>query len=46
MEFIISKLLIGMKISSEIELGIDHSEYSHTTKLADTTIKSLATDFN
>ena len=34
------------KSSSEIELGIDHSEYSHTTKLADTTIKSLATDFN
>ena len=34
------------KSSSEIELGIDHSEYSHTTKLADTTIKSLAADFN
>ena len=34
------------KSSLEIELGIDHSEYSHTTKLADTTIKSLATDFN
>tara|TARA_B100000902_G_scaffold68034_1_gene74175 strand:+ start:109 stop:699 length:591 start_codon:yes stop_codon:yes gene_type:complete len=34
------------KSSSEIEIGIDHSEYSHTTKLADTTIKSLAADFN
>ena len=34
------------KSSSEIEIGIDHSEYSHTTKLADTTIKSLSTDFN
>ena len=34
------------KSSSEIEIGIDHSEYSHSTKLADTTIKSLAADFN
>ena len=34
------------KSSSEIEVGIDHSEYSHTTKLADTTIKSLSADFN
>jgi hypothetical protein len=34
------------KISSEIEIGIDHSEYSHTTKLADTTIKSLSADFS
>ena len=34
------------KISSEIEIGIDHSEYSHTTKLANTTIKSLSTDFS
>ena len=32
--------------SSEIELGIDHIEYSHTTKLNDLTIKSLSTDFN
>jgi hypothetical protein len=34
------------KISSEIEIGIDHSEYSNTTKLADTTIKSLSADFS
>ena len=34
------------KSSSEIEIGIDHSEYSHTTKLADTTIKSLSADFS
>ena len=34
------------KNSSEIEIGIDHSEYSHTTKLADTTIKSLSADFS
>ena len=32
--------------SKEIELGIDHKEYSHTTKLTDETIKSLSTDFN
>ena len=29
-----------------IELGIDHSEYSHSTKLNDFTIKSLSKDFN
>ena len=34
------------KDSSEIEIGIDHTEYSHMTKLADTTIKSLSADFN
>ena len=34
------------KNSSEIEIGIDHSEYSHTTKLASVTIKSLSSDFN
>ncbi|MDC0403069.1 DUF3501 family protein [Candidatus Pelagibacter sp.] len=34
------------KNSSEIEIGIDHTEYSHTTKLADVTIKSLSADFN
>ena len=28
-----------------IELGIDHSEYSHSTKLNDLTIKSLSKDF-
>jgi hypothetical protein len=34
------------KNSSEIEIGIDHAEYSHTTKLAGVTIKSLSADFN
>ena len=34
------------KSSSEIEIGIDHPEYSHTTKLASVTIKSLSSDFN
>ena len=32
--------------SSEIEIGINHKEYSHMTKLPDETIKSLSTDFN
>ena len=31
---------------SNIELGIDHEEYSHTTKMNDLTIKSLSLDFN
>ncbi|MDA8742977.1 DUF3501 family protein [Candidatus Pelagibacter bacterium] len=34
------------KNSSEIEIGIDHAEYSHTTKLAGVTKKSLSADFN
>ena len=34
------------KNSSEIEIGIDHAEYSHATKLAGVTIKSLSADFN
>jgi hypothetical protein len=29
----------------EIELGIDHKEYSHTTKLSEENISSLAADF-
>lgn len=29
-----------------IELGIDHKEYSHSTKLSDNTIKALSSDFN
>ena len=32
--------------SAEILLGIDHVEYSHTTKLTDGVIKSLLADFN
>ena len=31
--------------SSEIELGIDHKEYSHSTKLSKENITSLSTDF-
>ena len=31
--------------SSSIELGINHKEYSHSTKLNDSTIKSLSADF-
>ena len=29
-----------------IELGIDHKEYSHTTKLTEENIKNLSSDFN
>ena len=32
--------------SSEIELGIDHKEYSHSTKLSKENIVSLSTDFD
>ena len=32
--------------SLKAEIGIDHKEYSHTTKLTDVTLKSLAADFN
>ena len=32
--------------SSLIEIGIDHNEYSHSTKLSDRTVKSLSADFN
>ena len=41
-----SEQIAKFKNSSEIEIGIDHSEYSHMTKLADTTIKSLSSDFS
>ena len=34
------------KSNSLIELGIDHNEYSHSTKLNDATVKSLSADFN
>ena len=33
------------KLSSQIELGIDHDEYSHSTKLNEITIESLMSDF-
>ena len=32
--------------SSEIELGIHHKEYSHSTKLSEVNISSLSSDFN
>ena len=28
-----------------VELGIDHNEYTHSTKLNDLTVKSLSNDF-
>ena len=31
---------------SQIEIGIDHNEYYHSTKLVDLTVKSLTADFN
>ncbi|MDB9728619.1 DUF3501 family protein [Candidatus Pelagibacter ubique] len=31
--------------SATIELGIDHKEYTHTTKLSENSIKSLCNDF-
>ena len=40
------KQIEKFKNNSEIEIGIDQSEYSHMTKLADTTIKSLSADFS
>jgi len=32
--------------SSNIEIGIDHEEYSHSTKLKEQTVQSLLTDFS
>ena len=32
--------------SHNIEIGIDHKEYFHTTKLSNITMKSLSADFN
>ena len=31
---------------SKVEIGIDHKDYSHSTRLNDSTIKSLSADFN
>ena len=39
----IEKLKSG---SSQVEISIDHKEYSHTAKLSDETVKSLILDFN
>ena len=32
--------------SSEVEIGIDHNEYTHTTRLSSATLTSLSSDFN
>ena len=32
--------------SLNVEIGINHKEYSHTTKLSDLSLKSLSADFN
>ena len=39
----IEKFKSGLK---DVEIGINHREYSHTTKLSDLTVKSLSADFN
>ena len=33
------------KNSSQVEIGISHKEYSHTTKISEVTIRSLSNDF-
>ena len=33
------------KNSSQVEIGISHQEYSHTTKISEVTIRSLSSDF-
>ena len=41
------KQIEKFKLSSlNVEIGIDHKEYSHTTKLTDLNLKSLSADFN
>ena len=37
--------IVKFKNTSEVEIGIDHSEYSHITKLGSATVKSLIADF-
>ena len=32
--------------NTSIEVGIDHKEYSHTTKFSEDNIKALSADFN
>ena len=40
------KQIEKFKLSSlNVEIGIDHKEYSHTTKLTDASLKSLSEDF-
>ena len=45
-EFTSDQILKFKGNNVSIELGIDHKEYSHTTKLSESTIKALSTDFN
>ena len=40
------KQISKFKDLSEIEIGINHKEYSHTTKLHKNTINSLSADFS
>ena len=40
------KQISKFKNSKEIEIGIDHKEYSHTIKLIESTIKALSADFS
>ena len=32
--------------SSKVEIGIDHDEYTHSTKVSSATLNSLSADFN
>ena len=38
--------IIDSDVSIITSIGIDHTEYSHMTKLTDAAIKSLSADFN
>ena len=38
--------ILKFKNGSEIEVGIDHQEYSHSTRLTNITIDSLSADFH
>ena len=38
--------IIKFKNFSVIEIGINHKEYTHSTKLTENTIKSLSADFS
>ncbi|MBA1340178.1 MAG: Protein of unknown function (DUF3501) [Pelagibacterales bacterium] len=40
------QIIMFRNINSNIEIGIEHKEYLHTTKLTEENIKSLLTDFN
>ena len=45
--FDLTQELISFKDqNNSIEVGIDHKEYSHTTKFSEDNIKALSADFN